>query len=80
MNELGAIMLHRLIARPEQLAFHVVAVHKNSAALQNSFEDNIDGHVHDHLGPCGLRNHPLDDFSYDENELEAVLEEAEEDP
>lgn len=62
------------------LAMHLVGVHKNSAAILNGPLDNIDGHHHDHFGPCGLRNHPYEDVSYDENEVEAVLEEADESP
>lgn len=60
------------------LAMHLVGVHKNSAAIFNSEVDNIDGHWHEHFGPGGLRHHPYEDVSYDEAEVEAVLEEAEE--
>ena len=66
-----------LACRAERLAFHVVAVHRNTAGIANSFRGNADFHSHDHLGPGGLRNHPLGSLGYDENVLEDVLEEAE---
>lgn len=59
------------------LAMHLTEVHKNSAAILNSPAENADEHWHEHFGPCGLRNHPYEVTSYDEREVEAVLEEAE---
>ena len=60
------------------LAFHLVAVHKNAAAIANPPAVNLDCHQHEHFGPGGLRLHPWTLFSWDEQTLEDVLEEAEE--
>ena len=59
------------------LAMHLIGRHKNSAAVHNTREGNIDAHHWDHTGPGGIRNHPEDDRSYDETEVELVMEEAE---
>ena len=59
------------------LAMHLIGRHKNLAAVYNSPADNGDAHDWDHHGPCGIRNHPFADRSYDAAEVEAALEEAE---
>lgn len=62
------------------LAMHLVGMHKNSAAIFNSAADNAVDHHHEHFGPCGIRNHPFTSLAYDDSEVEAVLEEAENPP
>jgi hypothetical protein len=59
-----------------QLAGHLAAVHKNSAAPGNDLATNREGHHHEHFGPGGLRTHPYEDLSYDDADLAAVLAEA----
>lgn len=61
----------------ELLAFHAISKHCNIAAIHNSFSDNWDYHHEDHYGPGGIRNHPFDDRSFDEEKVEKVLEEGE---
>jgi hypothetical protein len=63
--------------RAYELAMHLTGVHKNSVAILNDAAENEDQHYDEHFGPGGLRDHPYHDLSYDENEVEAVLEEAE---
>lgn len=68
------------IARPGQdLAFHLVGVHKNAAAISNDPAENEGLHDHEHHGPGGLRLHDPADLYWDPDTVEAVLEEAEED-
>jgi hypothetical protein len=62
----------------EPLAFHIISEHANLAAMDNTPEDNLQYHLDDHFGPCGIRNHDWTSFHYDEDKLEIALEEAEE--
>ena len=59
-------------------SMHLVGVHKNSAAITNGFATNDDCHLWEHGGPGGIRNHDRGNLGFDEAEVEAVLEEAEE--
>ena len=61
----------------EELAFHLVGEHKNAAALGNGPMENLFLHRDEHLGPGGIRNHPVHDFRYVPEVVEAVMEEAE---
>lgn len=64
-------------AEAYDLAMHLIARHKNAAAVHSTAEVNFDVHHKDHVGPGGIRNHPYHDHSYRPAEVEEVLEEAE---
>jgi hypothetical protein len=64
------------LAEARRLARHLVAVHKNAAALGNDPDENTGQHHHEHFGPGGLRDHPYEDHRADEADLAAVLAEA----
>jgi hypothetical protein len=57
-----------------QRARHLVAVHKNAAALDCDLLANWEAHHHEHHGPGGIRNHPYGDLGYDPAEVGRVLE------
>lgn len=62
---------------PENMAFHLVAVHRNAAALGNDEDTNAKLHNQEHFGPGGLRDHDSHSRHWDADTVEAVLEEAE---
>ena len=61
----------------EIIAFHCVAMHCNTAAMENSALDNLQYHLDEHFGCGGIRNHSWLSFGFDPERLEEILEEAE---
>lgn len=58
------------------LRMHLASVHKLANAFDLPAADLDDIHQHDHVGPCGIRNHDVADRSYDEATARAVIAET----
>jgi hypothetical protein len=61
----------------EALAFHLISMHCDPMAIWRGSEDNLDQHAHEHRGPGTIRNHKIQNMSWDEEKIEAILEEIE---
>jgi hypothetical protein len=59
------------------LAMHCISAHCNVASVHNSWTDNVEFHWGEHAKAGGIRDHHYADLSFDEEKIEAILEEAE---
>ena len=65
-------------AAPWLLAMHLISDHADPMAICRPHGENFTQHVHEHTGPCTIRDHDPTSRHFDEEEIELVLEECEE--
>lgn len=61
----------------EVLAFHLVSEHCDGMAIARTFDENVEAHDHEHVGPGTIRNHLRSNLDFDADEIESVLDELE---
>lgn len=59
----------------ERLAKHLAGRHADGMALQRSVAENREAHQDEHDGPGTIRNHDRGDLSYDEQDVQQVIDE-----
>lgn len=64
--------------RNRDRAFHLISEHIDPMAVCRGPAENIEQHWHEHRGPGTIRDHNPVSVAWDEDKLEAVLEECEE--
>lgn len=55
---------------------HLAGRHGAVTSSDVTLEELLDHHFHEHTGPCGIRNHPIDDLEYDPTAAQLAFAEA----